>query len=74
MTHRIIAIVGILVICVGMVAACAVADDDTSLEQQSLSNSVIRWEDDEYDVICWIYKGGYKGGISCIPKDQLEEK
>lgn len=33
--------------------------------------SVVR--DKERSVTCWIYRDGYKGGISCIPDWQLKD-
>ncbi len=31
------------------------------------TTGVSRFEDDEAGVVCWVYSGGYKGGISCLP-------
>lgn len=34
---------------------------------------VTRFEDDKYKVVCWQYDDAYGSGVSCIPKQVLEE-
>lgn len=29
------------------------------------------WHDDQRHVTCWIYHAGHKGGLSCIPDQNL---
>ena len=49
---------------------CAGAGGESNRESTDIS-SVDVWHDDERKVTCWIYASFYKGGISCIPDDQL---
>lgn len=32
--------------------------------------SIMRWTDREAGVVCWVYYGYNKGGISCLPIDE----
>lgn len=36
------------------------------------TGTIIRWEDPDYDVICWTRRNGkFGGGVSCVPKSQI---
>lgn len=58
------------VLVVLMLAGCV----PTGVEPETISSdamrSVRRYVDVEAGVVCWTYKSGYAGGISCLPLSQ----
>lgn len=38
--------------------------------QHTQSDAVAFWHDDLRGVGCWVYRSGYRGGISCLPDGQ----
>jgi len=57
----------ILVLSILFLVSCAPEYQQNVSEQTNLTDSVSRFIDNEADVVCWIYRAGYKGGISCLP-------
>ncbi|MCF5726053.1 hypothetical protein K3H43_01440 [Aeromonas veronii] len=68
----------IILLCAALLGGCiehAQSDTDQPKEQQvsKLSNDdrIRVWHDDQRHVTCWVYLGYKRGGLSCIPDDQL---
>ena len=49
----------------GLLVACNSAEGELVAGDTGLGIS--RWVDEEAGVVCWVYSGFYKGGISCLP-------
>jgi maltose-binding protein MalE len=66
MTHRLIMLTLIMVLVIS--GACGTQDStDTN------AKTIVVWHDDERLVTCWVYGTIYKGGLSCIPDNQLQQ-
>ncbi|MCO7055152.1 hypothetical protein ACUZXZ_16435 [Pseudomonas juntendi] len=44
----------------------------TGASAEQLTPDVEVIHDDKRAVTCWVFRGSYKGGISCIPDSQLQ--
>lgn len=62
---RLAAIAALIVVLVG-------CKDATTSEASVGLGEIAIWHDKQRAVTCWVYKGYQKGGISCIPDDQLQ--
>lgn len=60
------------IVMVGLVALVVVAIVSSAgqTHEQWLQQSVSTYHDADHAVTCWIYRDGFRGGISCIP-DQI---
>ncbi len=57
------------------VVSTNVVTTDHILKSQGLgTTSITRYTDHEYEVICWGFRNGYGGGLSCIPLHQLNQE
>ena len=60
-----ILLIGLVVCVVGLVVSVATGPDP-----QTGHPSANRFIDHEAGVVCWVYRGGFGGGISCLPLDE----
>lgn len=68
----------VLVVILLTVSGCAIAQPVKSATDPTtgLPYSIQRHVDREAQVVCWVYSGGYAGGLSCLPlaETALEEQ
>jgi len=63
----------IVLVFVLLLTACAPVDRPAETEDtisQEYTYGVTRVVDEEAGVVCWTFKSGYAGGISCLPINQ----
>lgn len=46
-------------------------ESPSALRVATSDDKIEVWHDDERHVTCWIYHAGYKGGLSCIPDQDI---
>lgn len=69
-----LAISAIITLRLGLVENSTISADSNEVRYKKMG-LVTKFEDDEYQVVCWQYNDNvYAGGISCIPENQLVRK
>lgn len=65
----------IIVIATLFLSGCSSIDNRTNKDivREDTFNRLTRYEDNEYEVMCWQATGANKG-LSCLPKNQLIKK
>lgn len=64
----------IISVCLFILISCGTSAVNTEGTTKLTEGSVTVYHDDKRNVTCWIYVGYNKGGISCIPDNQLVNK
>jgi hypothetical protein len=59
----------ILILLVVLISGCGIRVEkiDSVIPYHKGIAGIERYMDNEYGVVCWVYKSGYAGGISCLP-------
>lgn len=67
-------------ICLFIIFICAVSfinkanAEEVKEANLGWSEDVNVFQDNKRDVTCWVFKGLNRGGISCIPNDQINKE
>ena len=69
MKWLLVAVMLLAVLLIGSSCETSVQEPGVS-DSIHLSSSVSRFVDLDAGVVCWIYEGNERGGISCLPIDQ----
>lgn len=61
-----------LIVIVGLLMTLAMAYEPS--EGDAWDMTIRTWHDDERAVTCWVASGSGKGGIACLPDDQVGKR
>lgn len=66
--------VGLIFLPATVYGAQKVFDPSVELQKGDGGFSISRFDDPDFKVKCWTARAYYKGGISCLPWDEVKER